>query len=377
MTAAGASSSGAPHFPDRAAGELWLRFLSGPDIDSLGISNAEIVAAVEGAVRAHGDGRAVVEPRTHLVPDNNGAGHFNVLRGHLPAPGPLTPGPLTPGPLTPGPPASGPPASGVSGVKVVGDFVANYAAGLPSELGLLTLYDPETGVPLSIMDATLITACRTGAMTAVGARYLARPDSRVLGHVGVRGTAFWNIMLLDEMFDLDEIRVTSRRPGSREAFAQQLASLTTTRVRVAATAGETFDGADIMVEASRLTEPEPLLRTKSVKPGAFVVPYGTVSAVELDLLDVMDKVVVDDWREAQSGRFGALRRHVDTGRLSAASLHAELGQIVTGRRPGRERDDERILLWHRGLAILDIAVGLAILRRAEQQGIGTMLRYRS
>jgi alanine dehydrogenase len=332
-------------------GGLWLRFLSGPDIDSLGISNAEIVAAVEDAVRAHGDGRVVVEPRVHLVPDNGGAGHFNVLRGHLSVPG-------------------------VSGVKVVGDFVANYAAGLPSELGLLTLYDPDTGVPMSIMDATLITACRTGAMTAVGARYLARPDSRVLGHVGARGTAFWNVVLLDEMFDLDEIRITSRRPESREAFAQQLASVTGTRVRVAATAEETFDGADILVEASRLTEPEPLLRTGSVKLGAFVVPYGTVSAVELDLLDVMDKVVVDDWREAQSGRFGALRRHVDTGRLSAASLHAELGQIVTGRRPGRERDDERILLWHRGLAILDIAVGLAILRQAEQKGIGTMLRYR-
>ena len=334
------------------AGGLWLRFLSGPDIDSLGLSHAEIVAAVEDAVRAHGDGRAVIEPRVHLVPDNNGAGHFNVLRGHLPAPG-------------------------VSGVKVVGDFVANYAAGLPSELGLLTLYDPGTGVPLAIMDATLITACRTGAMTAVGARYLARPDSRVLGHVGTRGTAFWNIVLLDEMFDLDEIRITSRRPESREAFAQELAAITATRIRVVATAEETFDGADILVEASRLTEPEPLLRTGSVKPGAFVVPYGTVSAVELDLLDVMDKVVVDDWREAQSGRFGALRRHVDTGRLSAASLHAELGQVVTGRRPGRERDEERILLWHRGLAILDIAVGLAIVRRAEQQGIGTMLRYRS
>jgi len=342
-------------------GGLWLRFLSGPDIDSLGLSSTEIVAAVEDAVRAHGDGRAVVEPRVHLVPDNDGAGHFNVLRGHLPANGPSAPD------------AS---ARGVSGIKVVGDFVANYAAGLPSELGLLTLYDAATGVPLSIMDATLITACRTGAMTAVGARYLARPGSRVLGHVGARGTAFWNVVLLDELFDLDEIRVTSRRPESREAFAQQLAAVTSTRIRVTGTAAEVFDGADILVEASRLTEPEPLLRTASVKPGAFVVPYGTVSAVELDLLDVMDKVVVDDWREAQSGRFGALRRHVDTGRLSAASLHAELGQIVTGRRPGRERDDERILLWHRGLAILDIAVGLAILRRAEQQGAGTMLRYR-
>ena len=332
-------------------GGLWLRFLSGPDIDALALPNAEIVAAVEDAVRAHGEGRVVLEPRVHLVPDNGGAGHFNVLRGHLSVPG-------------------------VSGVKVVGDFVANHAAGLPSELGLLTLYDPDTGVPLAIMDATLITACRTGAMTAVGARYLARRDSRVLGHVGARGTAFWNVVLLDEMFDLGEIRITSRRPESREAFARQLAAVTRTPIRVAATADEAFDGADILVEASRLTEPEPLLRTASVKRGALVVPYGTVSAVELDLLDVMDKVVVDDWREAQSGRFGALRRQVDTGRLSAASLHAELGQIVTGRRPGRERDDERILFWHRGLAILDIAVGLAILRRAERQRAGTMLRYR-
>ena len=110
-------------------GGLWFRFLSGPDIDSLGLSSTEIVAAVEDAVHAHGDGRTVTEPRVHLVPDNDGAGHFNVLRGHLPANGP----------------SAGTSARGVSGVKVVGDFVANYAAGLPSELGLLTLYDPQRG----------------------------------------------------------------------------------------------------------------------------------------------------------------------------------------------------------------------------------------
>jgi len=309
---------------------------------------------VEGAVLAHGEGRVVFEPRVHLVPGDGAGGHFNVLRGHVPALG----------------------AAGISGVKVVGDFVANYTRGLPSELGLLTLYDPETGIPLSIMDATMITACRTGAMTAVGARYLARPDSRVLGHVGARGTAFWNVVLLDEMFDLSEIRVTSRRPESREAFARSLSEVTDTAVRVTATAGEAFDGADILVEASRLTEPEPLLRTSAVGPGAFVVPYGTVSAVELDLLDVIDKVVVDDWREARAGRFGALRRHVDSGRLSAESLHAELGQIVAGQRPGRQRREERILFWHRGLSILDIAVGALILRRAQDADAGTMLRYR-
>jgi ornithine cyclodeaminase len=332
---------------------LWIRFLSGPDIDALGLSSADIIDAVEGAVRAHGEGRVVFEPRVHLIPDNGGAGHFNILRGHLPWPAP-----------------------GMSGIKVVGDFVANYASGLPSELGLLTLYDPGTGMPLSIMDATMITACRTGAMTAVGARYLARPDSRILGHVGARGTAWWNVLLLDEMFELQEIRVTSRRPQSREAFAAELAAVTDTPVRVTATADETFDGADILVEASRLTEPTPLLRTSAVRPGAFVVPYGTVSAVELDLLDVMDKVVVDDWREARSGRFGALRAQVDSGRLTQDSVHAELGQIVAGQRPGRESPGERILLWHRGLSILDVAVGQLLLRRAEAADAGTMIRYR-
>lgn len=334
--------------------EIWLRFLSGPDIDALGLTRTEIVDAVEGVVAAHGRGETVFEPRMHLVPDNGGVGHFNVLRGHVSTLG----------------------ERGISGIKVVGDFVPNYERGLPSELGLATLYDPFTGVPLAILDATLITEARTGAMTAVGARHLARRDAKVLGHAGARGTAFSNVTMLDELFDLDEIRVTSRRPESRAAFAERLRAETATPVRVVDTVDEAFDGADILVEATRLSEPTPLLHTASVKPGAFVVPYGTISAVELDLLDVMDKVVVDDWREAQSGRFGALRRHVDSGRLSPTTLHAELGQVVTGQRPGRESDDERILLWHRGLSVLDVAVAHLILQRAEAAEVGTMLRYR-
>ncbi|NUR06612.1 MAG: ornithine cyclodeaminase family protein [Nocardioidaceae bacterium] len=333
---------------------IHLRFLSGPDIDSLGITRTEIVDAVEDVVAAHGRGETVFEPRVHLVPDNGGIGHFNVLRGHVSSLG----------------------DHGVSGVKVVGDFVPNYQRGLPSELALATLYDPHTGVPVAILDATMVTEARTGAMTAVGAKHLARRDAKVLGHAGARGTADANVLMLDALLDLDEIRVTSRRPESREAFAERLRAETRTPVVVTETVGEAFDGADVIVEATRLTEPEPLLRTGAVKPGAFVVPYGTVSAVEDDLLDVMDKVVVDDWREARSGRFGALRRHVDSGRLTEDSLYAELGQVVSGQKPGRESDDERILLWHRGLSILDVAVAWLILQRAEAADIGTMLRYR-
>ncbi|MFI5890043.1 ornithine cyclodeaminase family protein [Actinoplanes sp. NPDC051513] len=337
-----------------ASPALWLRFLSGADIAGLGIANDEVIAAVEAVVGAHGRGETVFEPRTHLVPENGGAGHFNILRGHVGTLG----------------------ERGLSGVKVVGDFVTNYEKGLPSELALMTLFDPTTGVPLAIMDATLITEVRTGAMTAVGAKYLARPDSRILGHVGARGTAFSNVTMLDSLFPLEEIRVTSRRPESREAFAARLREVTDTPVRAVETADETFDRADILVEASRLETPTPLLRTVAVKQGAFVVPYGTVSAVELDLLDVMDKVVVDDWRESHSGRFGALRAHVDTGRLTEQTLYAEIGDIVSGRKPGRETPDERILFWHRGLSILDVALAHLILTRAEAADAGTMLRYR-
>ncbi|GAA1908286.1 ornithine cyclodeaminase family protein [Nocardioides lentus] len=332
---------------------LWLRFVSGPDVDAIGLTPAEVVDACERVVAAHGRRETVFEPRTHLLPDNDGRGHFNVLRGSVTSLG----------------------DHGVAGVKVVGDFVPNYTVGLPSELALLTLYDPHTGVPAAILDATWITEVRTGAMTAVGARRLARGDSKVLGHVGARGTAYANIVMLDAMFDLDEIRVTSKRPESREAFAERLRAELDTPVVVTDSTEATLDGADIAVEATRLTEPTPLVTTDLVKEGALLVPYGTVSALAPDLIDVIDKVVVDDWREAQSGEFGALRPHLRSGAVTAESLHAELGQVVTGERPGRESDTERILFWHRGLSILDVAVGQLLLERAEAADLGTMVRF--
>jgi ornithine cyclodeaminase len=101
-----------------------------------------------------------------------------------------------------------------------------------------------------------------------------------------------------------------------------------------------------------------------------------MSAVELSLTSIMDKIVVDDWGQCRKGQFGSLRAHVDQGLLSEENLHAELGQIVAGKKPGRESDDETILFWHRGLATTDIAVGHALYQRAVERGIGTTLRYR-
>jgi alanine dehydrogenase len=326
-----------------------LIYLGGADVQALGLSDDEILRSVRGVLAAQGRGETVVEPRTHLFP-RGANGHFNVLRGAVPE---------------------------LAGVKVVGDYVDNHERGLPSELALLLLMDPATGVPRAVIDATAITEMRTGAVTAIGAEHLARRDARVLGHVGARGTAYWNVRLLCRVLpSLEEIRVHSRRPESREAFARRLTEDLGRPVRPTDSWEECLQGADVMVEASRLSEPQPLLATAWVRPGALVIPYGTVSAVELDLTDVMDKVVVDDWGQAGIGPLGSLRAHVDSGRLTAESLHAELGQIVCGARPGRERDDERILFWHRGLSITDIALGHAMLAKAQTLGLGTALAYR-
>ncbi len=325
-----------------------LIWLSESDVLEAGLSDDDILAAVESGLLAQAAGETVVEPRMHLEPDPAFRGHFNVLRGYV-AP------------------------TGLAGVKIVGDYVENYRLGLPSELGLLCLFDVRTGAPVAVLAAAAITEMRTGALTALGARHLARRGARVLGHVGARGTAYWNVRLLDHLLDFAEIRVHSRRPESREVFASRLAAELGKPVTATESWEECLRGADVLVEASRLERPEPHLLTRWVEPGCLVIPYGTMSAVELSLTDVMDKIVVDDWGQARAGSLGALRAHVDSGRLSEETLHAELCDVVAGKRPGRESDEERILFWHRGLSLSDVALGHAVLERARGLELGQRL----
>ncbi len=176
---------------------IYIAYLNRLDIEELKITDDEILAAIESSLAAQGRGDTVIEPRVHLEP-GAANGHFNVLRGAIKSP------------------------IDKAGVKIVGDFVDNYKLGLHSELGILALFDPRTGAPKAIMDASGITDMRTGAVTAIGAKYLARKTSNVLGHIGARGTAYWNVRLLDRLFDFDEIRVHSRREESRISFAERL-----------------------------------------------------------------------------------------------------------------------------------------------------------
>jgi ornithine cyclodeaminase len=329
---------------------LYITYLNRLDVEELHITDDEILTAIETSLATQGRGEVVIEPRMHLEP-GVANGHLNVLRGALKQP------------------------IDCAGVKVVGDFVDNYKLGFPSELAVLLLMDPRMGAPKAILDASGIPDMRTGTLTAVGAKYLARKGSKVLGHVGARGSSYWNVRLLDHLFDFDEIRVHSIRKESRDSFAERLSRDLGKPVVPTDDWQGCVVGADIVVEATRLSHPEPLLRTAWIKPGALVVPYGTMSAVELSPTDITSKLVVDDWGPCKGGKFGSLRAHVETGRLSEATLHAEMGQIVAGLKLGRESDDETILFWHRGLSLSDIALGHAMLEKRARPGIGQRLRF--
>src|SRR5262245_43533278 len=165
---------------------LYVTYLNRFDVEAVAMTDDEILDAIENQLAIQGRGEAVIEPRMHLEP-GVARGHFNVLRGSLGG------------------------AIDAAGVKVVSDFHDNYLHKLPSELALLLLFDRYKGVPKAILDASAITDMRTGAVSAIGAKHLARKGSKVLCHVGARGTAYWNVRLMDRLFGFDEIRVHSRR----------------------------------------------------------------------------------------------------------------------------------------------------------------------
>lgn len=329
-----------------AARTISLRFLNRAQVEHLSPSDGELVSVIESGLRAHGLKETVLPPKAHLVLDHLVNGHFNILSGYV-------------GPVR------------RAGVKVIGDYVDNWKRQLPSEIALLTLYDPETGVPSCLMDATSLTWQRTGAVTCVGARHLAHPDARIVTHIGARGTAFQNLKLLAGQFKLDEIRISSRRPESRERLAIRVRDELGVNCIAVDDAGRACRDADIIVEATRLEQPTVLIPADAVKPGALIITYGWMMAVDPELPFQMDKIVVDDWAQCRHG--GALYPLIENGRLTEKNIHAEIGEIVCGAKSGRTHSDERILFWHRGFAISDIVLGHAIQTRAEQEGIGTIL----
>jgi alanine dehydrogenase len=323
--------------------KLDLLFLNRGEIAGLTPSMPEIMNIIETGLKAHGEGDVVLPPKGHIHLDQRYNGHFNILMGYA-------------GPID------------TAGVKVIGDYVDNYRHDLPSEIAILTLYDPRTGIPLCIMDATDLTWLRTGAVTGIGARRLAVPDAKILAHIGARGTAAANIRAIAGNFDLSEVRIASKRQETRDALAREIESDLGLRALSVASVEEAIKGADIIVEATRLEQPQVLIADHMVKQGALLITYGWIMAVDPALPLTADKMIVDDWRQCcEGGTFHAL---IKDGRLRREHVHAEIGQIVSGVRPARENARERIVFWHRGFAISDIVLGRHLYDQALEKGAG-------
>jgi ornithine cyclodeaminase/alanine dehydrogenase-like protein (mu-crystallin family) len=259
------------------------------------------------------------------------------------------------------------PQLAAAGLKWVSGYPANQAKGLPYITGLLLLNDPETGVPLAVMDCTWITAQRTGAATAVAAKRLARPDSATLGIVacGVQGRS--NLEALHCAFGLTRVKAYDLSFDIARRYARDMEAqlgVAVEPVRELATAVRDLD--IVVTSGPILKRPTPRIAAGWLAPGGFASLVDFDSSWQGPALREVDKLATDDLAQ--------MRYYRDDGYFrDTPEPYADLGQLVAGTRPGRERAEERTMTINLGLALEDMATAIRIYRAALARGLGTRL----
>jgi alanine dehydrogenase len=257
-------------------------------------------------------------------------------------------------------------APGSAGVKWVNSHPDNPEKhGLPTVLGMYILSDPVTARPLAVLDATWLTAVRTGAAAGVAAKHLARPAAKSAGFVGCGVQAHTALAALRVVFGELEIRAHDRRDAVAEAFAAEVGGR-------AATAPEAC-GCDIVCTAT--PSRRPVVERAWIRPGTHINALGAdgPGKQELDSAILRDgRIVIDDPHQAEGG--GEINVPLARGEFGLADVHATLGEIVAGLRPGRE-GDEITVFDSTGLAIQDVAVARIVYDEAERRGLGHKLDF--
>lgn len=317
-----------------------LLYLSHADVVSAGLGMAEIITALEGMLREKGEGRVEMPPKIgiHTMPD----AFLHAMPASIPV-------------------------QKAAGMKWVGGYPENSQRGLPYITGLLILNDPETGVPVALMDCTWITAQRTGAATAVAAKYLARSESDTVGILGCGVQGRSNLEALKVLFPLKKVYAYDKYADRAVAYAQAMSRELEIEVVPMSDSRETVVASDMVVTAG------PILRTPhaTIQRGWFC-EGAFASLVDFDsywhpgALHEADKFCTDDVPQ--------LHHYRDLGYFQdIPAIHADLGELVTGRKAGRERPEERTIACNLGIALDDIAVAPLIYERALEKGTGTWL----
>ena len=318
-----------------------LLYLSREDVRSSGLTMDEIIDALEIAFREKGKGLTEMPPKPGIHP-GGGDNFIHAMPAYIPA-------------------------MKSAGVKWVSGFPENHMKGLPYITGLLILNDPETGLPISVMDCVWVTAMRTGAATALSARYLARPESSTVGILGCGVQGRTNVEALNTLFPLKRVLAYDVNAKAVSEYAEEIRSRFDLEVVAAKTPREAVTGCDIVVTAGPILKtPHETIRKGWLDAGAFA------SLVDFDAywhphaMAEADKFCTDDTQQ--------LRHYQQNGYFqSIPSLHADLGELVTGQKSGRESASERTMTANLGLALDDMAVAPIIFRKAVETGMGTWL----
>jgi 2,3-diaminopropionate biosynthesis protein SbnB len=260
----------------------------------------------------------------------------------------------------------------VAGLKVIASLVQNpRARGLPRATALIVLHDTEVGLPLTVMDGTLISAMRTGAMTGVAARYLAREEITRVGLIGAGVQNRTQLMALQVARPgIQSVTVFDIRPKRAQAFAAEMGRRLGFQVHVALQAEEAVREAEIVVTAT--TTARPIVREGWLVPGCL---YAHISGYECEYAVIRhaDKVVVDDWDQVKHRMASTVALMWRDGAFADKDLYAEMSEIVTGQKPGRENNDEVIVFSPIGLGLYDLAVARRIYQAALKGGLGQRL----
>jgi ornithine cyclodeaminase/alanine dehydrogenase len=321
--------------------ENQLLYLSQADVVAAGITMAEIISALEIAFRAKGEGRTEMPPKPGVHP-GGGNNFIHAMPAYIQD-------------------------LNSAGIKWVGGFPENPRRGLPYISGLLIYNDVATGLPLAVMDCVWITGKRTGAASAIAARHLARPDSSVMGMLGCGVQGRSHAEAMQALFPLRRIMAYDKDPEVAAGYAREIQGTLGIEVVGVPHPREAVAGCDIVVTAGPILKvPHATIQAGWLAEGAFASLVDYDSYWSREALAQAAKFCTDDVPQ--------LRLYQSMGYFqNIPPVHADLGELATGRKKGREHAGERTMTANLGLAIDDMAVAPLIYRRARDKGIGTWL----
>jgi ornithine cyclodeaminase/alanine dehydrogenase-like protein (mu-crystallin family) len=258
-----------------------------------------------------------------------------------------------------------------AGNKWLSAYLGNAERGLPTFTGINVLTDTETAMPLAVLEGQSITAMRTAGHAGVGAKYLARAESSTLTVVGCGHQGRTHLLVMDELFDLDDVRACDVDEGARESFVAEMGPQVGADVTGYADAREAVRGADVVCTVT--SADEPIVQAEWLEPGTHVA--ATAGFLDLDPAYSRE---ADKWAVGWYGRDLTWIEGEESGKfgpedLSADDVYADLIEVIDGEKPGREHDDERTVMTHMGMPALDTAASHLVYERAMDRDVGTTL----